>query len=554
VKQFGETKANQIVEADAFFRERYDVLLKKLNAVEKQIYPNSPYKWTPKLDNYYRHGANVSSDFSRLKNILDNPIKVDSLIAGKTEMTLPKSKWQSFKQRRWGTADRKPDAIGGYLDYVKAVGYSINIDPNIGRFRELADILRRTTQNTKNLENYIYNLDKFANILAGKSPEVDRIINDLVGRRPLQALDWLNNRAKANTVLFSNSSSLAQILNLPQGFTDLGLKNSIAGLSKTMGQVFAKSEAQAKSAFLNERYFKGFDKFDKGVLNNGKKFGIWMLTVLDEVSTKIIWNGEYSKALQLGVENPIKYADNITRKLVGGRGVGEKSLLQNSKAFQLVAPFQLEITNLWYVMEDMAKSNKGLMSKFGKFASLFLMFYIFNNVIEKATGNRPVLDPINALKDGVSNVIDEPNLTGATKAGGRLFGEVLSNVPLGQSVAGLYPEYGTSILPTRKEFFGEEDPTRFGGMLLARAATDPLFKLAPSFGGGQLKKTLQGLSSVGAGKVKSKSGAFLYPIDQTPANYVRGTLFGRQGLPETGTYYNKKTTGTKSGVNPFNPI
>jgi hypothetical protein len=166
-----------------------------------------------------------------------------------------------------------------------------------------------------------------------------------------------------------------------------------------------------------------------------------------------------------------------------------------------------------------------------------------------------VLDPINAMKDGVTDVINEPNLSGITKAGGRLFGEILSNVPGGQTLAGFYPEFGNSILPTRKEFFGEEDPTRFGsGVLSTKALTDPLFKIAMPYGGAQLKKTLQGLSAYGAGKSETKSGNFQYEINQTVPNLLRAGLFGKQGLPETQQFYNKKTTGTKSGANPFNPI
>jgi hypothetical protein len=556
IKQFGESKAQQIVNADAFFRANYERLLNELNKVEQQIYPNSPWKWTPKLQNYYRHGADVKSDFSRLQNILDNPVQIESLLQGKTETTLPKSKWQSFKQRRWGTADRKPDAVGGYLDYLKAVGYSINIDPNIGKFRELADVLRRTTTKTNQLENYISSLEVYANHLSGKTAAIeDRMVQEWVGRRPFQAINWVNERAKGNTVLFSNTASISQILNLPQGFADLGLRNSLKGMQKTIGQIFVDSKIQNQSSFLKERYFKGFEKFDTGILNNTKKFGMWALTVLDEVSTKFIWNGEYEKAVKLGVPDPIKYADDITRKLVGGRGIGEKSAMQNAKMMQLVAPFQLEVTNLWWVMEDMYKSDANKLTKMKQFATLFVALYLFNNVIEKTTGNRPALDPINAVKDGVNDIINEPNMSGVTKAGGRLFGEVLSNIPFGQTLAGFYPEYGNSILPARKEFFGEEDPTRFGGGILStKAFQDPLFKLGMPFGGGQLKKSLQGLSAVAEGKSKTKSGETQYKIDETIPNYIRGTLFGKPGLPETQEFYNKKKSGTKSGTNPFNPI
>jgi hypothetical protein len=527
-------------------------LLSKLNKIEQQIYPNTPYKWTPKRADYYRHFHEVSNDFSRLQNILENPIRIDPLLVGKSEETLPKTKWASFKQRRFGT-DTTEDAIGGYLDYLKSASYAINIDPHIGKFRELADVMRRGSGKQKNVNNFIYFLDKFTNGLAGKTTEPDRFFMEHVpgGRTTLSVMNWINSRVKANTILGSASAALAQFYNLPIGIASAGKINSAKAAIKTLGQIFVENKPMAKSVFLKERYFKGFAEFDKGMLNNAKKFAQWMITAGDEITTKFIWNGQYEKAIQEGVENAVKYADDATRKLVGGRGIGEKSLLQNSQFFQMVAPFQLEITNLWWTMEELFKNNKGVMKKFDKFATLFLSLYLLNNAVETGTGQRPVLDPIKAVTDGIDTLKREPNAKGATMAGGRLFGEALSNLPLGQNVAELYPEYGKTIagvkLPTRKELFGRNDPTRFGGGLLAfKGLSDPLFKVLPPFGGGQLKKTIQGVSTVAQGKSLSDSGKFQYPVDENLSSYIQGGLFGKYALPESQKYYNKKSPAKSS--------
>lgn len=546
VDHFGEEKASQIAEAEKFFREVYDKHIDALNVVEQQIYPSSPQKWTPKRLNYFRHYHELASDFSRLQNILENPIRIDPMLVGISEGTSPKSKWASFKQQRGGDKT-VVDAIGGYLDYLPSVSYAINIDPHIGKFRELADVIARGTEKSKNLNNYIYNVRMFANQLSGKTAEWDRLVQESIpgGRTTLQAIDWLNQRVKANTILFNVSSSIAQVYNIPQGLATAGPTNSIKGLSKTLGSIFAENKDMAKSTFIKERYFKGFSKFDHGILNNTKKAGIWMVTVLDEMGTKFIWNGQLEKAKQLGVPDPIKYADDMTKKLVAGRGIGEKPLAQNSKVFQIIAPFQLELTNLWWVMEDMAKSDKKIMNKFGQFATLFAALYLFNSVTEEATGNRLALDPVQMTLDGYDILKNQPNLTGVTRAGGRIFGEALSNMPLGQTFAAMYPEFGTTVsgikTPTRKQFFGREDPTRFGGgLMVVKGLTDPLYKIFPPFGGGQIKKTISGLGAVGEGKSTNVSGDWQYHIDQTPANYIKGTLFGKSGTQEAQDYYNKK--------------
>jgi len=559
VQKFGREKSGQIVEAEQWFRQSYDKHLDALNAVEQQIYPNSPYKWTPKRADYFRHYQELTSDFSRLQNILENPIHIDPMLSGISETTQPKSAWASFKQKRTGTKTTD-DAIGGYLNYLPSWSKAVNIDPHIGKFRELADVLARGTTKSKNLNNYIYNLRMYANELAGKSAEWDRIVNESVpgGRTTLQAVDWLNKRVKANTILFNVASSIAQIYNIPQGLASAGIRNSSKGLAKTLGQNFTENTAMKKSNFLKERYFKGFQEFDKGMLNNTKKMGTWIVTVLDEVGTKFIWNGQYEKAIQEGAVNPIKYADDATKLLVAGRGIGEKPLLQNSKVFQIVAPFQLELTNLWWVMEDLAKSDKSIMKKFGQFATLFISLYLFNSTTEQMTGNRLALDPIQMTLDGIDILKNDPSAKGTVKTGGRVAGEVLSNVPFGQTLASMYPEYGTSVMgvivPTRKQLFGREDPTRYGGGLLStKALSDPLFKILPPFGGGQLKKTIQGVSAVNKGKSTNISGDWQYRINPTGENMVRASLFGKSGTPEAQAYYEKKLAPKKKASvgNPF---
>lgn len=575
VKKFGPVKAKQIEDAVPFFRDSYKNLIDRLNAVEMSIYPNNPARWTPTLKNYFRHGTNAQDGIAKLQSIYENPIKIDPNLVGLTEDTKPLSKWQSFKQRRLTGKDDKPDAVGGFLDYLANAGYSINIDPHIGKFRALADALSSNTK-SKNLNNYIMQVTKFADRLAGKSNDLDRAVGGVVGRTNLEAVNWLNNRVKANTVLANVSSSLAQAGNIPQGIMSAGIPNSIKALGKTLAQNFVENPAMKQSTFIKERFFKGFDQFDTGMLNNTKKFAKWMITVLDEAGTKFIWNGQYEKGKQLGLEGKelIQYADKNAKKLVAGRGIGDLPLIQSSKVFQLAAPFQLEVTGLWWAMEDLWKAKKidksgfvkyivnpktgvnepvdiSFANKFGKFATLFISLYYLNNTIEKATGNRPLLDPVQTTLDGIEAIQSEPNATGVGKAAGRFAGEFLGNIPFGQTVANYYKEFGPNFmghqLPTRKEIFGRNDPTRFGtGLLVNKGISDPLFKVLPPFGGAQIKKTIQGIKAVDKGKSTTVNDKFQYKINKTPGNKVKAALFGKSSLPESQAYYDKKAGITPS--------
>lgn len=562
VNDFGQQKADKIVQADKWFREMYNNLIDQVNASRKQIYPSNPGKLVPYRDDYYRHFQEMSEGFEGvknlfetpsqidpglggikdlaegfmgIKNLLETPSQIDPSLAGISEWTKPRSKFAGFMQRR-GFGPYKADAVGGFLDYIKAASYATHIDPQISVFRGLAKDIAEGTAESRNANGFIKYLTEFANDLAGKTNPADRFIQDNIpgGRTTFRAINWANSRVKANTVVGNLSSTLAQIANVPQGIAYV--KNPVH-LTKGAGDMLASifgagkhAKLYKQSQFVSERYLpKMYTRFDTKMLDQPKKFASWMLGVLDEVGTKFIWSSTYNKAAAEGIANPIKYADDVARRLVAGRGVGEMPLLQKSKLVQLVAPFQVEVGNLWHVMKDFVSAKD-----FSGLAMLFAADYILNKGMEQVRGSGVVFDPINAIVEALA----EEDIT-PLERGGRLFGEVLSNVPGGQTLAAMYPEYGTDKLPTRKELFGREDPTRFGsGLLVTKGLQDPLYKLLPSFGGAQIKKTLGGLDAIKEKGVYDKDGNQLkYPVATDPVNAAKGLLFGPGALRETDPYY-----------------
>jgi len=560
VKVLGKKKADNIVEADKWFRNTYNELIDAVNITRKQIYPNNPEKLVPKRADYYRHFKEMTGDLSGLKNIFESPAGIDPKLAGLSPFTQPKSKWASFAQKRLGTKTTE-DAVGGFLDYLPSASYAVHIDPNIGRFRALADNLRMTAKKG-NMNNFIDFLDKFANDLSGKTSGIDRIVTDFVpgGRKTLRALNWVNSRVKLNTILGNLSSSIAQIFNIPQGIASAKLY-SVNGIVDSLADLIRPNQAMAKSTFIKERFFKDYNQFDTGILNNTKKFASWLTGVLDEVGTKFIWNSHYEQALGRKIANPIKYADDLTRKMVAGRGIGEVPLIQKSKVFQVVAPFQLEVTNLWHVMgENVSKK------EFGTLAALFVVNYIMNKGAEAIRGSAVVFDPIQAVIDAYKQVNETPDKKrGAILAGGRLAGEVLSNLPLGQTLAGAYDEYGGGLLGggiekltgqkmTRKQFFGREDPTRYGsGLLSSKALQDPLYKLLPGYGGSQIKKTVQGVQALREGGSFDRGGNLQFEQPKSPVDTIKTVLFGKYSTKEAQDYFSKSDIKT-SQQNKVAPI
>jgi len=543
IQQFGEKKANQIIEANNWFRQTYDILLNEVNAVRARIYPNNPTKIIPKRQDYYRHFREIAQGYRGLLNIFETPANISSTLSGISEFTKPKSKFLSFAQKRLGLTTEE-DAVGGFLDYLKSASYAKNIDPHIEKFRGLAkELAEQTAEGTPQagkLNNFVEFLNDFANDLAGKTNPLERTVQKWIpgGRKIFRVIDWANTRIKANVILGNLSSSVAQIFNVPQGIASAGPINAVKGLGYSLASMFEKNKPMSQSIFLKERYFNAYDKFDRGMVHDAKRFAVWITRALDDVGSKYIWNIHYQKALSEGIQNPIKYADDITRDLVAGRGIGEVPLAQKSRLFQMLAPFQLEVGNLWWVMKDFVDEKA-----FGKLATLFVMNYLFNRTAEQIRGSAVTLDPIQATIDALGELDKED---GALRAVGRLAGEALSNIPGGQTAATLYPEYGvkvpfTDTTLTRKEFFGREDPTRFGsGLMIAKGLQDPLYKLALPFGGQQIQKTVEGIKTVSQGYSESKADNVRpYTIEPTLRNYGQAGLFGKYSLPQARESFKK---------------
>jgi len=145
-----------------------------------------------------------------------------------------------------------------------------------------------------------------------------------------------------------------------------------------------------------------------------------------------------------------------------------------------------------------------------------------------------LFDPIEAIIQA-----SQPGLKPEERAG-RIGGEVLSNLPVGQTIAGMYPEYGFSVgdyqAPTRKSLFGREDPTRFGsGLLAAKGLQDPLYKVLPPFGGSQLEKTVSTINQAKEGGSYTKTGQLKYETKITP----KSLLFGPNASEQAQNYFNK---------------
>jgi len=293
-----------------------------------------------------------------------------------------------------------------------------------------------------------------------------------------------------------------------------------------------------------------YNEFNVGMMENSMQFAGWMISALDEVGTKFAWYAHYDKALKTMVDaDAVRYADDMARKAVAGRGIGEVPIMQKGKVFQTIAPFQLEVANTLFVLGDLAadvgKAEGGVAKskQLSRYVSFIVATYLLNESVEKITGREVTMNPGQVLFDSYEIALSEKTAWEKTKGiTGRAVGEAVTGVPLAPYVAsGILKEEEQEILgmtvPSSGEFFGEDaDPVKYGAPqpLLWRAlnvsewdsALDPFTSFVTPWGGAQLKKTIKGAEALSEGGVYDKDGNKMMDVKPGAVGALQNILFG----------------------------
>ena len=456
--------------------------------LEAEINSGAYYKnkrLTPRKD-YFHHFVDMekSGSLQALKNILNRPSDIAAELVGKSDFTKPKSKFWGAMQHRTGAAYTE-DAVAGMARYIPQAEYKINIDPLIAQMRGTVKSLVDGSSATRNANGFIEFLTDWTNDLAGKTNPIDRAAQKIVGRKTMKVLEWVNNRVKANAVVGNIGSAIVQIGNIPNATTYVPNAAYWTKAAATMANAEKAQTLLAQSPFLNERYMGSttsmFDQ--KGALQKGAE---WVLEIGDHKASELIWLAAYNQYEATGgkvngprqYDNAVDYADDITRRSVAGRGIGELPLIQRSRVVKLFAPFQVEVNNSWNLMKEQigAKNAKGLIA-------YCVNAWIINSIIAAVANKTPLFDPIQALIEAIQAALGEEqdgtvqglieslkNNEKSTEEGSageaakRLFGEVAANVPYATALAPMF--FDTDDM---EKVFGEQDPTRYGTGLSATA-------------------------------------------------------------------------------------
>ncbi len=584
-KKYGEQAAARVKEYDQFMRENYDSMIENLNEIRRMYGKDE----VPYLKNYMPHIEKRSGMLGRTvdKLLAASPVgikgdiesqargEIPASLAGLSADFKPTHKFNANeKQRRGGMMDYEKDPRKAFEYYTDVMLYNTHMEPVIARGRQIESSMRamdmarkdgihidpdsNLAQGEKISNKATIAVQDFVNEMAGKSSSLDRPFIDRTnaGVQVIRRLESVNG---ANKILGNLSSTLAQTLNLPETVRDNGLRNT----GRAFLTAFQKDtkEAMRKSAFLRERYTDTEGKFIKSNYQKATN-AISVVSGMNLVEKKFIqlnWAANYNRFKKQGLTGYqlIKAADQATERAVGGRGIGAMPQVYKSTLGKMFLQFSYETNESWKNNIAHAKKIgsdiKSLQFKDGavgavRAAEAFVVAYGLNMLMKQITGNEPLTNVADAIKDALSNDADddgEDDKLGQKIA--RVAGEAAKANPFSQAAVNMIPK------SEREKIFGKSsDFGRFDGATgVAQTASNLLGAgfyavqgdkenteknlrgLIPA--GNQIKKTTEGaqLLREGADTYTDKYGKTRtnFEVDNNdPWTQAKALLFGKNAV------------------------
>ena len=570
-------------------------------------------------------GDGLISQFGKALGISTEVTALPTTINGLTHTFRPGIQWFGNALERTGF-NTAYDAVEGFDKYIEGVADVIYQTENIQKLRALASQTRYRTsdaglrdqvdeiradttlleQDKENrikalyesgrytLSNFVVELEEYTNLLANKKSRADRNMEQALGRNMYNLVKTLEGSMASNMVGINMGSWLTNFIPLTQGWSMLSSRDLLKGMGATLKAYKIDDGIVDMSTFLTNR--RGSDPLVRTWHQKASATTSKPMEWIDNFTADSLVRARYQQNLNRGMSEAaaMEEADSWVAGVMADRSKGGTPTLFNrhNPLTKLFTQFQLEVNNqLSYVCKDMPQGlkNKGLGALALALFKFALGAWLYDEVYEYFIGRRPALDPIGLLNDTVGDLTgyEIPNLVslgvgavsgnmpsfktgraGIGKAGANLAESVAEEMPFVGGLLGGGRLPISSALPNIKNFWGAATNSGQSGRKRWNTAVKeigkPLTYLLLPFGGGQMKKILEGVSAVvkgGSYTVDSKGRDIMqYPIYNdsalgTAGNVLRASLFGKSSFPGAQRWvdsefknYSAKATGAYQGL------
>lgn len=581
-----ERVANGVAEFRAIYDDMYNKLCDTLIA-------NGMWDSVPGYLKDYAPHFTVDKPDTKLARVLykfgikpDSTLNLPTPIAGITDDRNPGKKWFGNLLHRNGELTEF-DAVAGFDRYVETAGDVIFLTDSIQNLRTLEDAIRyrlsddgtrqkineirkdrtldplerhqqtqdvydKNVDDTKKLLDqkhagmggYVANLHEYINNLAGKKARADRGWEEMLGRQMYNVAKNVEGRVAANMIALNPGSWITNFIPLTQAAGEVSTPNLLRAAYDTVKSAIRDDGFTDGSVFLTNR--EGTQMLDRTLTRKVSDLAGMPMEAIDHFTANIVTRGKYLQNIADGmtVNQAFENADAFASNLMADRSKGAQPTAFNAvnPIRKMFTMFQLEVNNqLSYLAKDLprAKQNKAALA--WSYTKIFAGAYLFNQVYHQLTGRDSALDPIGMIVDAFG--LDDDDDKDKKKKSG-----VDIALDLGENIAEQIPFVGgllgggrvpiSSAFPAfgklKEEYENGYDNKRIALDAAKSAANSAAYLLLP-FGGGAVKKALEGAATVYAGGSYSldKNGEKILQFPQygqSPRDWAQAMLFGKSSL------------------------
>lgn len=528
----------------------------------------------------------------------DSSVNIGTDLAGITDDFSPGKKWfGNLLQREGELTDY--DAVAGFDRYIETAGDIIFLTDSVQQLRSLEDALRyrlsdegtremvnqiRNDRNLNALERhqkideaynpnqdniqklynqkkqgmggYVSNLHEYINNLAGKKARADRGWEEMIGRQIYTVAKNVEGRVAANMIAMNPGSWITNFIPITQATGEVSTTNLIKAMRDTVKSAVKDDGFTDGSVFLTNR--EGTQFLDRTLTRKISDIAGMPMEAIDHFTSNVVTRAKYLQNIQdgMGLQEAFDNADAFAANLMADRSKGAQPTAFNSvnpirKVFTM---FQLEVNNqLSYLFKDLPRAKQSVPKLAWAYTKVFTGAYLFNAVYHQLTGRDSAFDPISMVGDAFDldpleliaeafGLGDDDDKDKKKKSG------VDIALDLGENVAEQIPFVGGLIGGGRvplfsavpefdkltKEYENGYDGKRIALDAAKSAANSAAYLLLP-FGGGAVKKALEGAATVYAGGSYSldKNGEKILQFPQygqSPRDWAQAMLFGKSSL------------------------
>lgn len=583
-----ERVANGVAEFRAIYDDMYNKLCDTLIA-------NGMWDSVPGYLKDYAPHFTVDKPDTKLARVLykfgikpDSTLNLPTPIAGITDDRNPGKKWFGNLLHRNGELTEF-DAVAGFDRYVETAGDVIFLTDSIQNLRTLEDAIRyrlsddgtrqkineirkdrtldplerhqqtqdvydKNVDDTKKLLDqkhagmggYVANLHEYINNLAGKKARADRGWEEMLGRQMYNVAKNVEGRVAANMIALNPGSWITNFIPLTQAAGEVSTPNLLRAAYDTVKSAIRDDGFTDGSVFLTNR--EGTQMLDRTLTRKVSDLAGMPMEAIDHFTANIVTRGKYLQNIADGmtVNQAFENADAFASNLMADRSKGAQPTAFNAvnPIRKMFTMFQLEVNNqLSYLAKDLPRAKQNMAALAWSYTKIFAGAYLFNQVYHQLTGRDSALDPIGMIADAFGfDPLDDDDKDKKKKSG------VDIALDLGENVAEQIPFVGgllgggrvpiSSAFPDfgklKEEYENGYDNKRIALDAAKSAANSAAYLLLP-FGGGAVKKALEGAATVYAGGSYSldKNGEKILQFPtygQSPRDWAQAMLFGKSSL------------------------